>query len=192
MAETKALRDVFLDLFRNARLFRLVAIDQEAQRAVLTGADVTPLRDERQALLDLPDRVTTDDRAALVALWPTSSLGDLPVWFANPAEAEKIDPPTTEDHGVDLAPPPEPEPSAGDPVEIVDLAAKAMENRAARKDDDDARREAWLAEVAAKRTASLVRLGLVNEKRKAKGWPEIDADYWNAIGEDEETAMRSR
>ena len=186
-----ALREDFLDLFRLTRSFRLGAIDQLYHRAQMSGQPTDALTTERQALLELPAKVDTDDRAALVALWPSDSLGAMPQWFADPDAAAKLDPPSIKTCVVDLAE----APTAGSPeigAPPVDLHAKAIETRAARKADDDERRSQWLAEVAATKQASSVRLGLVNERRKAKGWEPIDAQYWEDIGEDQETALRSR
>ena len=189
--QTRTLRDDFLDLFRMLRVMRLATIDQLYQRAQMAGQPTDALTSERQTLLDLPAKVDTDDRAALVALWPTDSLGEMPLWFSDPAAAAAIDPPTTQALVVSLEEPPIPTvPEGIEPP--VDLHAKAIETRESRKADDDARRTQWLAEVAEKNQASKIRLGIVNEKRQAKGWEPIDEQYWEDIGEDQETALRSR
>ena len=149
---------------------------------------------DRTTILAIEAKVDTDDRDALIALWPVAILGDMPAWFVDPLAAAKADPPGAA-YVVDLAEPPIPEPpkdAEGNPVIAEkDLVQIAIENRIARKPADDLARQAWLADQAEKRNASQLRLNLVNEKRAAKGWSTFDMAYWEAIGEDEGLALRS-
>jgi hypothetical protein len=185
------LRDDFLELFRLHRSFRLSAIDQAYQRASIgnDSAAMAALGAERQELLDLPAKVDTDDRKALVAMWP-AGLGEIPLWFADPEAAKKIDPPSTKTCVVDLA-------EAPVPPEIdlnlnTDLIAKAYATRLERKPADDQAMEVYRGMLAERWAQSKTVLAGVNAKRKLKRWPELSEDEWKERGEDPKEALRNR
>lgn len=188
-------RDDFLSFLIFAVAEKSAALQKEWLEKSMAGdtEGAAKAAADRATILAIEGKVDTDDRAALIALWPVPILGDLPEWFVDPVAASAADPPGPA-HVVDVGEPPMPEPlkdADGNPVIAEkNLAQIAIENRLARKDADDQARAAWLADQASKRNASQLRLNLVNEKRTAKGWAALDMAYWESIGEDQDVALR--
>lgn len=92
----------FLGILRQARAAKLLELDGPLRNAQLEGdaeyqgvrRSLAELVDTRRRLLDLPATITDGGRADLVAQWPTDfSVSALPLWFRDPDEATRLDPP---------------------------------------------------------------------------------------------------
>lgn len=109
--------DEFKVLLRASRSPLLAELDRTFDRAFKDDDQVTlaAARHARRRLLDLPAAIVDGDRAALLAQWP-EDFPPLPLWFADPAEAARIDPPGPA-CVVDLSPP-KPAPVEERPAEL--------------------------------------------------------------------------
>lgn len=88
------LMEQFVDMVRGASEGALVQVNHDLKEALLDGDDdlIARLRSDRRRLRELPQKIVKGSRGDLIAQWP-AEFGELPLWFSDPAEAARLDPP---------------------------------------------------------------------------------------------------